>query len=88
MLRELGQVPRPQTSAGAGVNQFEELPLTSAKGRTTTKKPRERPAFFDVTNAEISERSVSGESQKPFSPIKNLTEDFEPTKVTSRVNTF
>lgn len=80
MLRELGQVPRPQTSAGAGVNQFEELPLTSAKGRTTTKKPRERPAFFDVTN----ERSVSGEGQKPSSPIQNLTKDFETSHVRSR----
>ena len=73
-------MPRPQMSSDAGVNQFEELPLTSAKGRTTTKKPRERPAFFEVTN----EQSVSGEGQKPSSPIKNLTKDFEPSNVRSR----
>lgn len=78
MHAELGQVPRSQLILYVGVSQFEELPLTSAKGRTTIKKPHERPAFCDVTNAE---RSVSAEGKKPSSPIKNLTADFEPAEV-------
>ena len=60
----------------AGLDQFEELPLTSAKTKTTFKKPRERAAFFDVTNAD---QSLPGDDS--FDSIKNLADTFTPAKV-------
>ncbi|KAL3137920.1 hypothetical protein ABBQ38_005167 [Trebouxia sp. C0009 RCD-2024] len=59
-----------------GLSQFEQLPLTCAKGRTTTRKHRDRPAFFDVTNAE---QSIP--RKESSSPVKNLTADFQPSDV-------
>lgn len=79
MLQVLGHGPLLSFMlewADAGLKQFDELPLSSTKGRTTSKKPRERSAFYDVTNAD---QSLSGEDST--SSVKNLSADFTPVKV-------
>ena len=60
----------------AGIYNLQELPLTSTKGRTTSKKPG-RAAFLDVTN----EADKSLQNEDSTDSAKNLSAFFEPTEV-------